>query len=76
VLLTAEPWLKHRCRYGYVHVLNNDYDGWQLYAIGGTSNPTIVSEGNRFRASDSAHREVTNSPIRGWHELQSRSDLC
>mgnify|MGYP002775704723 CR=1 FL=1 len=42
-----------RCRFGYVHVLNNEYDGWAQYAIGGSAAPTILSQGNRFRASSS-----------------------
>ncbi|XP_021762287.1 pectate lyase-like [Chenopodium quinoa] len=39
-----------RCRYGFFHVLNNDYTHWIMYAIGGTSHPTIISQGNRFIA--------------------------
>ncbi|CAK8536806.1 unnamed protein product [Lathyrus sativus] len=39
-----------RCRYGFIHVLNNDYTHWEMYAIGGTQHPTIISEGNRFIA--------------------------
>ncbi|KAL6146805.1 hypothetical protein ACLB2K_057482 [Fragaria x ananassa] len=39
------------CRQGYCHVVNNDYSsGWGIYAIGGSANPTINSEGNRFVA--------------------------
>ena len=49
-----------RCRYGYVHVFNNDYDGWAQYAIGGSAGPTIISQGNRFRASGSSVKEVIN----------------
>jgi pectate lyase len=41
-----------RCRYGFFHVVNNDYTKWKMYAIGGTSAPTIVSQGNRFTAPD------------------------
>jgi pectate lyase len=47
-----------RCRFGYVHVLNNDYDGWAQYAVGGSAAPTILSQGNRFRASSSSAKEV------------------
>lgn len=37
-----------RCRFGYVHVVNNDYTHWNMYAIGGSKNPTIISQGNRY----------------------------
>ncbi|WOL09038.1 pectate lyase-like [Canna indica] len=39
-----------RCRWGFVHVVNNDYTHWLMYAIGGSKNPTILSQGNRFIA--------------------------
>lgn len=39
-----------RCRWGLFHVVNNDYTHWEMYAIGGSSNPTILSQGNRFVA--------------------------
>lgn len=39
-----------RCRFGFFHVLNNDYTHWIMYAIGGTAHPTIISQGNRFIA--------------------------
>ncbi|GLJ17498.1 hypothetical protein SUGI_0304370 [Cryptomeria japonica] len=49
-----------RCRNGYFHVLNNDYTHWEMYAIGGSANPTINSQGNRFLAPDYRfHKEVT-----------------
>ncbi|KAL6586402.1 hypothetical protein OROMI_001390 [Orobanche minor] len=49
-----------RCRLGYVHVVNNDYFEWKMYAIGGSANPTINSEGNRYTAStDPSVKEVT-----------------
>ncbi|KAM7506280.1 hypothetical protein LguiB_005184 [Lonicera macranthoides] len=49
-----------RVRYGYVHVANNKYDKWKLYAIGGSSEPTILSEGNFYVAPDNVtHKEVT-----------------
>ena len=41
-----------RCRLGYFHVVNNDYTHWEMYAIGGSANPTINSQGNRFVAPD------------------------
>ncbi|KAG6512337.1 hypothetical protein ZIOFF_030437 [Zingiber officinale] len=46
-----------RVRYGYAHVVNNLYDGWKEYAIGGSVGPTIMSEGNLFVASK--QKEVT-----------------
>lgn len=39
-----------RCRWGFFHVVNNDYTHWLMYAIGGSHNPTIISQGNRFIA--------------------------
>jgi pectate lyase len=49
-----------RCRFGFFHVVNNDYTHWQMYAIGGNMNPTIISQGNRFIAPDDVHaKEVT-----------------
>ncbi|XP_008456459.2 pectate lyase-like [Cucumis melo] len=39
-----------RCRWGFFHVVNNDYTHWLMYAIGGSQHPTIVSQGNRFIA--------------------------
>ncbi|KAK3422249.1 hypothetical protein EUGRSUZ_G02887, partial [Eucalyptus grandis] len=39
-----------RCRRGYIHVVNNDFTEWQMYAIGGSANPTINSQGNRYTA--------------------------
>lgn len=41
-----------RVRFGYAHVANNRYDEWRMYAIGGSANPTIFSEGNYFIAPD------------------------
>lgn len=42
-----------RVRLGYAHVANNRYEKWLMYAIGGSANPTIFSEGNYFLASKS-----------------------
>ncbi|KAK8371342.1 hypothetical protein V6Z11_A01G237100 [Gossypium hirsutum] len=39
-----------RCRRGYIHVVNNDFTQWEMYAIGGSGNPTINSQGNRYTA--------------------------
>lgn len=48
-----------RCRHGYFHVVNNDYTHWEMYAIGGSADPTINSQGNRFLApNDRFSKEV------------------
>ena len=52
-----------RCRHGYFHVVNNDYTHWEMYAIGGSANPTINSQGNRFLApNDRSKKEVYLRP--------------
>ncbi|GMH20416.1 hypothetical protein Nepgr_022257 [Nepenthes gracilis] len=49
-----------RCRHGYFHVVNNDYTHWEMYAIGGSADPTINSQGNRYVAPDNPFaKEVT-----------------
>ncbi|XP_027099313.1 pectate lyase [Coffea arabica] len=49
-----------RCRWGFFHIVNNDYSQWQMYAIGGSAHPTIISQGNRFKASKNQFtKEVT-----------------
>lgn len=41
-------------------MVNNDYTRWEMYAIGGSQHPTILSQGNRFVAPDNAFaKEVT-----------------
>ncbi|GLJ28736.1 hypothetical protein SUGI_0566320 [Cryptomeria japonica] len=58
-----------RCRLGYVHVANNYYEPWGIYAIGGSSNPTILSEANWFMGpSDYTKKQVTQQ-----HECTSGS---
>ena len=48
-----------RVRHGSVHIVNNDYTaGWGIYAVGGSENPTILSEGNIFNPG-SGPRQVT-----------------
>ncbi|KAF7819677.1 pectate lyase-like [Senna tora] len=50
-----------RARFGFVHVVNNDYTHWLKYAIGGSSGPTIMSQGNRFIApDDQPFKEITH----------------
>ena len=63
-----------RCRYGFVHIINNDYSKWEKYAIGGSAHPTIVSQGNRFKAADDGalkqviHRDY--APESEWKKWQ------
>ena len=53
-----------RCRRGYIHVVNNDYTQWEMYAIGGSGNPTINSQGNRYTAPlDPNAKEVVLLPF-------------
>lgn len=47
-----------RVRYGNAHVVNNMYDSWGMYAIGGSESPTVLSEGNVFNAPDGADKQV------------------
>ncbi|CAO2829047.1 unnamed protein product [Amaranthus hypochondriacus] len=35
-----------RARYGFIHVVNNDYTHWLMFAIGGSQHPIIISQGN------------------------------
>ncbi|KAJ8424358.1 hypothetical protein Cgig2_023363 [Carnegiea gigantea] len=67
-----------RCRYGYFHVVNNDYIHWQTYAIGGSAAPTINNQGNRFLAADERfNKEVTkreNTPEYIWKKWNWRSE--
>ncbi|TYG76500.1 hypothetical protein ES288_D03G119300v1 [Gossypium darwinii] len=66
-----------RVRWGFVHVVNNDYTHWLMYAIGGSKNPTILSEGNRFIAPpDKRAKEITKreySPESVWKSWKWRS---
>ena len=58
-----------RARFGYIHVVNNDYTHWKMYAIGGSSHPTIISQGNRFIADHPFAKEITHrerTPISEW----------
>ncbi|XP_057822962.1 pectate lyase 1 [Cryptomeria japonica] len=49
-----------RIRKGYAHVANNFYNPWGIYAIGGSSDPTILSEGNVFVGpNDYTKKQVT-----------------
>ena len=59
-----------RCRFGYFHAFNNDYDGWVQSAIGGSAAPTILSQGNRFRASGSV-KEVNSTLTSSYAKVAS-----
>jgi pectate lyase len=60
-----------RCRYGFFHVVNNDYTHWLMYAIGGNKNPTIISQGNRFIAPDDPNaKEVTKREYTPYKEYK------
>jgi pectate lyase len=67
-----------RCRHGYFHVVNNDYTHWEMYAIGGSANPTINSQGNRFLAPvNGFSKEVTkheDAPESAWRQWNWRSE--
>ncbi|KAF7038046.1 hypothetical protein CFC21_048276 [Triticum aestivum] len=62
-----------RIRHGYAHVVNNFYDGWREYAIGGSMGPTVKSQGNLFIASTAESANVTRRmPVghaagKDWH---------
>ncbi|EPS70363.1 hypothetical protein M569_04396, partial [Genlisea aurea] len=65
-----------RCRHGYFHVVNNVYTGWKSYAIGGSANPTINSQGNAFIATEV--KEITKREAAGgeseWGSWNWRSE--
>ncbi|XP_047331693.1 probable pectate lyase 5 [Impatiens glandulifera] len=64
-----------RCRLGYFHVVNNDYTEWELYAVGGSGNPTINSQGNRYAANN--NKEVTkrlDTSEKEWKNWNWRSE--
>ncbi|KAK2360709.1 Pectin lyase superfamily protein [Trifolium repens] len=70
-----------RCRHGYFHVVNNDYTHWVMYAIGGSAQPTINSQGNRYLAPQNPFaKEVTKrvdtgeGVWKGWN-WRSEGDL-
>ncbi|KAK7412686.1 hypothetical protein VNO78_04238 [Psophocarpus tetragonolobus] len=64
-----------RVRFGYAHVVNNRYDEWLMYAIGGSADPTIFSDRNYFVASDdSAAKQVTKRETsEKWNNWKWRS---
>lgn len=66
-------WYLFRCRHGYFHIVNNLYSGWEMYAIGGSANPTINSQGNVFIASDNLNtKEVSSERVSCIHKMTRR----
>ncbi|PIA34342.1 hypothetical protein AQUCO_03800141v1 [Aquilegia coerulea] len=67
-----------RCRHGYFHIVNNDFTHWEMYAIGGSANPTINSQGNRYTAPvDPNAKEVTKRVLtdeKEWNDWNWRTD--
>ncbi|KAK2966933.1 hypothetical protein RJ640_002118 [Escallonia rubra] len=61
-----------RCRWGFFHLVNNDYTHWLMYAIGGSNGATIISQGNRFIAppDPKAKETLTAALIMGWYVQQ------
>ncbi|EMS64552.1 hypothetical protein TRIUR3_22914 [Triticum urartu] len=56
----GEGLIQRMPRHGYFHVVNNDYTHWEMYAIGGSAEPTINSQGNRYLAPTNPFaKEVT-----------------
>ncbi|KAJ3675739.1 hypothetical protein LUZ60_004781 [Juncus effusus] len=49
-----------RIRHGYAHIVNNLYNGWGDYAIGGSMGPSIKSQSNLFVAPNSSNKKVTS----------------
>ncbi|KAM1797142.1 hypothetical protein ACFX11_037292 [Malus domestica] len=64
-----------RVRFGYAHLANNRYDEWKMYAVGGSANPTIFSEGNYFIAPETSYaKQVTKREAGGsWNNWKWRS---
>ncbi|GLJ28738.1 hypothetical protein SUGI_0566370 [Cryptomeria japonica] len=57
-----------KCRHGYVHVANNNYEPWGIYVIGGSAGPVIRSEGNHFVAPDEEYKKQVT-----WRENPNRN---
>lgn len=60
-----------RCRFGYFHIVNNDYTSWGDYAVGGSSRPTINSQGNRYIAPNNQNTKQVTRRIADGDEWQS-----
>ncbi|KAL0723363.1 hypothetical protein Bca4012_037962 [Brassica carinata] len=57
-----------RVRRGYAHIANNRYEKWLMYAIGGSADPTIFSEGNYFVASDDPSKKQVTKRIESGYD--------
>lgn len=68
--------LLYRGRLGYFHVVNNYYSGWAIYAIGGSANPTINSEGNYFDASGSPSEVRSFLPFEPFTWIKVCNAFC
>ncbi|KAI5074399.1 hypothetical protein GOP47_0010360 [Adiantum capillus-veneris] len=70
-----------RCRHGFFEIVNNDYTHWEMYAIGGSADPTINSRGNRYTAPTNPFaKDVTmrmDTPESQWQswDWHSEGDL-
>ncbi|KAJ4976455.1 hypothetical protein NE237_001561 [Protea cynaroides] len=65
-----------RVRFGYAHVVNNIYDEWLMYAIGGSADSTIFSQQNYFVAPNKSYfKQVTKRDCVGcdWENWKWRS---
>ncbi|KAM4086812.1 hypothetical protein ACJW30_10G130000 [Castanea mollissima] len=63
-------------RFGYAHVVNNLYQGWMQYAIGGSMNPSVKSQANLFIAPKSRNKDVTwRNGERGSWRFYSVNDV-
>ncbi|PWA63836.1 pectin lyase fold/virulence factor, AmbAllergen [Artemisia annua] len=65
-----------RCRWGFFHIINNDYQPWRMYAIVGSAKPTIISQGNRFIAPDGRRKLVSmraNATEEEWKQWNWRT---
>ena len=59
-----------RVRFGYAHMVNNKYDEWKMYAIGGGANPTIFGEGNYHIGPDDASIKQVSKDIEKQYSLK------
>ncbi|XP_047321051.1 probable pectate lyase P59 [Impatiens glandulifera] len=70
-----------RVRSGIVHVVNNDYTHWNMYAIGGSHGATVISQGNRFIApvrpefKEVTHRDYATKAVWSTWTWCSQGDL-
>ncbi|KAG1331466.1 putative pectate lyase 4 [Cocos nucifera] len=64
-----------RIRRGFAHVVNDVYEGWEEYRIGGSMNASVLSEGNLFIASEKKKKKATlRMPGKGANAWNWRSE--